>query len=39
MRQVTIATVQMKPLLGEMEDNLLAMSNWIKQIATEQRWT
>jgi predicted amidohydrolase len=37
MRQVTIATVQMKPQLGEMEDNLIAMSNWIKQIATEQR--
>ncbi len=37
MRQVTIATVQMKPQLGEMEDNLLAMSNWIKQIATEQK--
>jgi len=29
--------VQMKPQLGEMEDNLLAMSNWIKQIATEQK--
>ena len=37
MRQVTIATVQMKPQLGEMEENLVAMSNWIKQIATEQQ--
>ncbi len=37
MRQVTIATVQMKPQLGQMEDNLVAMSNWIKQVATEQR--
>lgn len=37
MREITIATVQMKPQLGNMEDNLVAMSNWIKQIATEQR--
>ena len=37
MREVTIATVQMKPQLGQMEDNLVAMSNWIKQVATEQR--
>lgn len=37
MREVTVATVQMKPQLGQMEDNLVAMSNWIKQVATEQR--
>lgn len=37
MREVRIATVQMKPQLGQMEDNLVAMSNWIKQVATEQR--
>jgi predicted amidohydrolase len=37
MREVTIATVQMKPELGRMEDNLVAMSDWIKQVATEQR--
>jgi predicted amidohydrolase len=37
MRQVTIATVQMKPQLGEMEDNLIAVSEWIKRIATEQK--
>lgn len=37
MREVTIATVQMKPQLGQMEDNLVVMSNWIKQVATEQR--
>lgn len=37
MREVTIATVQMKPQLGEMENNLVAMSDWIKQVATEQR--
>jgi predicted amidohydrolase len=37
MRDVTIATVQMKPQLGQMEDNLVAMSDWIKQVATEQK--
>lgn len=37
MREVTIATVQMKPRLGDMEENLIAMSNWIKQIGTEQK--
>jgi len=37
MREIRIATVQMKPQLGQMEDNLVAMSNWIKQVATEQR--
>jgi len=37
MRQVTIATVQMKPELGRMEDNLVNMSNWIKQVATAQK--
>jgi predicted amidohydrolase len=37
MRKVTVATVQMKPRLGEMEDNLVAMSDWIKQIATQQK--
>jgi predicted amidohydrolase len=37
MREVTIATVQMKPELGRMEDNLVNMSNWIKQVATAQR--
>ena len=37
MRKITIATVQMKPQLGEMEDNLVAMSNWIKKVATEQK--
>lgn len=37
MREVTIAMVQMKPQLGQMEDNLVAMSGWIKQVATQQR--
>ncbi len=37
MREVSIATVQMAPGLGKMEDNLIAMSDWIKEIATQQR--
>ncbi len=37
MRKVTIAAVQMKPQLGAMEDNLIAMSDWIKAIATKQK--
>ena len=37
MRDVTIAAVQMKPRLGQMEENLVAMSDWIKRVATEQR--
>lgn len=37
MREVTIATVQMKPELGKMEDNLIAMSDWVKNIATAQK--
>ena len=37
MREVTIATVQMKPQLGAMEDNLVSMSNWIKEVATKQK--
>jgi predicted amidohydrolase len=37
MREVTIAAIQMKPQLGQMEDNLVAMSDWIKQVATAQR--
>ncbi len=37
MREVTIAAVQMKPQLGNMEDNLVAMSDWIKTIAAKQK--
>ncbi|RMG88329.1 MAG: carbon-nitrogen hydrolase family protein [Chloroflexi bacterium] len=37
MREVTIATVQMKPKLGEAEDNLVAMSEWISKIASQQK--
>lgn len=37
MREVTIAVVQTKPQLGRMEDNLVAMSDWIKEVATKQK--
>jgi predicted amidohydrolase len=37
MREITIATVQMKPLLGEMEENLVKMSETISKIASQQR--
>jgi len=36
MREITVATVQMKPELGQMEDNLVKMSEFIARIATEQ---
>ncbi len=36
MREITIATVQMEPGLGQMEDNLVKMSEFIARIATEQ---
>ena len=37
MREITIATVQMKPLLGEAEENLIKMSEMIAKIASQQR--
>ncbi|CAG1772705.1 partial Omega-amidase YafV, partial [uncultured bacterium] len=37
MREVTVATVQMKPKLGELEDNLVKMSEMISKIASRQR--
>jgi predicted amidohydrolase len=37
MREITIATVQMKPDLGEIEDNLVKMSNYISEIASKQK--
>lgn len=37
MREITVATVQMKPLLGEMEENLVKMSETISKIASQQR--
>lgn len=37
MREVTIATVQMRPRLGEVEENLVKMSEMIATIASQQR--
>jgi predicted amidohydrolase len=36
MREISVATVQMKPELGQMEDNLIKMSEFIANIASEQ---
>jgi predicted amidohydrolase len=36
MREITVATAQMEPGLGLMEDNLIKMSEFIARIATEQ---
>jgi len=36
MREISVATVQMQPELGQMEDNLIKMSEYITRIATEQ---
>ena len=36
MREISVATVQMKPELGQMEDNLVKISEFIARIATEQ---
>lgn len=36
MRAITVATVQMKPELGQPEDNLIKMSDIIGRVATEQ---
>ncbi len=37
MREITIATVQMKPSLGEAEDNLVKMSDFVSKIASQQK--
>lgn len=37
MREIAVATVQMKPGLGEVEDNLVKMSDYISQIASRQK--
>lgn len=37
MREITIATVQMKPALGEPEDNLVKMSDFVSKIASQQK--
>jgi predicted amidohydrolase len=37
MREITVATVQMRPKLGESEENLVKMSETISKIASQQR--
>lgn len=37
MREVTVATVQMKPKLGEAEENLIKMSEMISKVASQQK--
>ena len=37
MREITIATVQMSPKLGEAEENLIKMSEMIAKIASQQK--
>jgi predicted amidohydrolase len=37
MREVTVATVQMKPKLGEVEENLAKMSDLVGKIASQQK--
>jgi predicted amidohydrolase len=37
MREVRVAVVQMSPLLGEGEENLVKMSQFIERVSTEQR--
>jgi len=36
MREITVATVQMQPALGQVEENLAKMGEFIRRIATEQ---
>src|SRR3972149_3261869 len=37
MREVTIATVQFSPKLGESEENLVKMSDFVSKIASQQK--
>lgn len=37
MREVTVATAQIKPRLGELEDNLVKMTEMISKIASQQK--
>jgi predicted amidohydrolase len=37
MREITVATVQMKPGLGDVEDNLVKMSDMVSKIASQQK--
>ncbi len=37
MREVTIATVQMRPIMNEMEDNLVKMADFVTRICSSQK--
>lgn len=37
MRQITVATVQMAPKLGSVEDNLERMGRWVEEICRDQK--
>ena len=37
MREITIAAVQMQPQVGEQQDNLIRMGEWLDKVCTEQR--
>ena len=37
MREITVAVVQMNPLLGKVEENLIAMGKFVDRICTEQK--
>ena len=37
MREITVATVQMKPELGEIEENLVKISDYVSKIANQQK--
>lgn len=37
MQEITVAAVQMKPALGEVEDNLVKMSDFVSKIASQQK--
>ncbi len=37
MQEITIAVVQMHPLLGKVEDNLIAMGKYVDKICSEQK--
>ena len=37
MREVSVAAVQMFPKLGEQQDNLIRMGEWLDRVCTEQR--
>jgi predicted amidohydrolase len=37
MREISVAAVQMLPKLGEQQDNLVRMGEWLDKVCTEQR--